>query len=74
MRLLPTIEGLIDRAVTDGSPPLVPVGVAAGEVEAAWNDEESYLFGPICFAPVQEATERQLFAPEGNGSTGGMTA
>ena len=67
MRLLPTIEGLIDRAVTDGSPPLVPVGVAAGEVEAAWNDEESYLFGPdLLVAPVvEEATERQLFAPEG---------
>jgi hypothetical protein len=67
MRLLPTIEGLLDRAMTDGTPPLVPVGVAAGEVEAAWADRETYLFGPdLLVAPVvEQASERRFFAPAG---------
>jgi len=67
MRLLPTLEAMIKRAVTTGHPPLLPVGVVAG-TEAAWADINTFIFGDrLLAAPVVEAgaTRRSLALPEG---------
>ena len=67
MRLLPTLEAIVKKAVTTGHPPLLPVGVVA-QNEAAWADLNTFVFADrLVAAPVVEegATERSLVLPEG---------
>lgn len=68
MDLLPTWEELLRRATTDGTPPLVPVGVYMTDDEEAWADEHTFVIGrTLLAAPVVEegATERTLRVPAG---------
>ena len=67
MRLLPTLEAMVKKAVTTGHPPLLPVGVVANN-EPAWADINTFVFGDrLLAAPVVEpgATTRRLAMPEG---------
>src|SRR5690606_1203890 len=67
MDLLPTLEALVARASTDGTPPLVPVGVFMEDDEEAWADEHTFLLGAdLLAAPVVDGrAERTLRLPPG---------
>ena len=68
MDLLPTFEALVDKASTDGTPVLVPLGVYMGDDEEAWADREAFLVGEhlVAYPVVEEgASSRAVRLPSG---------
>jgi alpha-glucosidase (family GH31 glycosyl hydrolase) len=67
MDLVPTLEALLVRATSDGTPVLVPVGVWTEDDEEAWSDGETFLVGrDLLAAPVVEAArQRRVRFPSG---------
>jgi len=68
MDLLPTFEALVARAGRDGTPPIAPLGLLAGDDAAAWSDAEAFALGDALLVyPVVEAgaTTRQVRLPPG---------
>jgi alpha-D-xyloside xylohydrolase len=67
MDLVPTLEALLHRTATDGTPPLLPVGVMAPDDEEAWADSETFGLGEdLLAAPVvDDGTSRSLRLPPG---------